>query len=67
MLYTHRDVKVNFDESARSWIVKVPMYYGGALVKAVIKVTETGHLNIADYQMLLKGSFEETELEEEAR
>jgi hypothetical protein len=61
MLYTHRGVKIDYDDKSRAYTIRVPMYYGGALVKAVITIDSLGHLEIADYQMLLKGSFEETE------
>ncbi len=61
MLYTHRDVKIDYDEELKSYKIKIPMYYGGALVKADINLDERGHLDIVDFQMLLKGSFEQTE------
>ncbi|NCC21987.1 MAG: hypothetical protein EOM26_05940 [Alphaproteobacteria bacterium] len=62
MLYTHRDVKISYDSDAKVYTIRVPMYYGGALVKAVIKIDSLGHLEVADYQMLLKASFEESEM-----
>ncbi len=61
MLYSHRDINISFDKDTKNYTIKAPMYYGGALVKAIINISEQGHLEIMDYQMLLKGSFELTE------
>jgi hypothetical protein len=61
MLYSNRSVKVSYDNEKKIYIIRVPMYYGGALVRAVINIDLMGHLDIAEYQMLLKGSFEDTE------
>lgn len=62
ILSTHREVKMEFDREKKLYTIRVPMYYGGALVKAVINLGVHGNLEIVDWQMLLKGSFEKTEI-----
>ncbi len=57
MLYTHRDLDLSFDDVSGVYTVKIPMYYGGALVKATIEITSRGRLDIKDYKMILRDSF----------
>lgn len=62
ILYTQHGVRIDYDETAKSYTIKVPVYYGGALVKAVINIDMMGRLEIMEYKMLLKDSFDDREV-----
>lgn len=56
-IYTHREINLNYDEENRIYKINMPICYGGTLVDAKISVNSMGHLNIDDYQMMLKRGF----------
>lgn len=56
LLYTHKNVDIEFDSEIKVHTIKMPMYYGGALVNATITLNEHGYLAVSDYSLLIKDS-----------
>mgnify|MGYP006446293601 CR=1 FL=1 len=44
--------QIRYDPLEELYSINAPLYYGGSLVKALIHVTEKGHISVKDYELL---------------